>query len=169
MPSGILVQYPAVNLSFSLDPSHGIAILNPLLTAPLNALCLASQAANDTNIDSLMSGEWNSDVKVWSKVPPLMKTRIKDPLFNLLAFKKWDELKQIPLFVTACEYDSLLDGSISLCKSWKGPVKLDIARGTDHGFLFMPSEHTRIDFDLVINRFRDCLSFISDEKTSCDN
>lgn len=158
MPSGIVVQYPAVNLSFgSMNPSHGIAIINPLLTSSLNAICLASYAKRDTNVDS---ETWPADPEVWKKIPVAMETRIKDPLFNLLAFKRWDELAKIPLFVTACEYDSLLDGAISLCKSWKGPVKLDIARGIDHGFLFMPSEHTRTDFDRVIDRFRDCLTLL---------
>ena len=160
MPTGIVVQYPAVNLSFGLDPSHGIAILNPMLTASLNALCLSSFAKRDTNIET---ESWSSDPEFWKKIPPMLQTRIRDPLFNLLSFKRWNELEKIPLFVTACEYDSLLDGAISLCKSWKGAVKLDIARGVDHGFLFMPSEHIRMDFDRVIDQFRNCLSLVPSE------
>ena len=60
--------------------------------------------------------------------------KLKDPLINLLAFRDWDDLKDIPLSIAACEMDPTLDGAIMLAKAWKGEVAFDIVQRMPHGY-----------------------------------
>ena len=67
-----------------------------------------------------------------------LKSRVKDPLFNALAGTHIDQLKDVKLSIIACEFDPILDNSVSIARRWSaagGEVRFRIAKSMAHGFV----------------------------------
>lgn len=82
---------------------------------------------------------WHEDESTLKLVCSKVNSRIDDPFFHLPAYRHFNRLKSVPLYVQATEFDPLLDDSIALAKCWKGPVKLDIITDVIHGWTMLES------------------------------
>ena len=131
MPKALALQYPSVT-GFIAVPSTTILTFDPILTVSLYALSRSFYAEVDPKIEDELWYKKDPDVKGTIR---RFNDRLKDPLMNIMAYEEWSDLKDLPLYVTACEMDAIFDHSILLAKMWQGPVKLDIAREMSHGFL----------------------------------
>ena len=132
MPAAIMTQYPTVCATFVAVPSFSFVLLDSVLAR--GTLCLVGSMYAE--IEPAITNEaWHmeSEEKTMNIIGKFA-CKLKDPLINLLAFRDWDDLKDIPLSITACEMDPTLDGSIMLAKAWKGEVALDIVPGMAHGY-----------------------------------
>ena len=131
MPQALFLQYPSVT-GFIAVPSTTVLTVDPLLTTGFYALSRSFYAETEPRLED----------ELWYRRDPNKKqiirrfnARLKDPLFNIMAFQDWHELKDIRLYVVGSEMDAILDHSILVAKKWQGPVTLDVARDMSHGFL----------------------------------
>lgn len=153
MPRALSLQFPAAQLSLGpMSPARCLLGIDSLLSPSI--LFTASAASNgllmqneDAYIRQSTKGIASGDVSYFGEMIlneqsklhgyQMMQEKLsmmKDPFWNLLIYNDIDSLRNIPLYVHACEFDPLLDDSIALCRAWKGPVTFDVATGVMHGF-----------------------------------
>lgn len=137
MPNAIYLLYPTANSACDISASRSMCTFDPIL----NLAAVFSVAQAYTCKYEKSSIPWyRKDVKSMEQV---LKTNIKkkdDPFVNPLCYKYYDELHNIQCFIQCCEFDPLLDDSISIAKLWKGPVTLDLVNDHCHGFMMMAGQ-----------------------------
>ena len=132
IPKGLALQYPSVT-GFIAVPSTTLLSYDPILTVGLYALSRSFYAAAEPKIQDDLWYKRGNNVK---EVMRRFDGRLTDPYYNILAYEKWAEVSDVPLFVLACEMDPILDHAILLAKRWQSDtVRLDIAKEMPHGFL----------------------------------
>lgn len=132
MPVAIAVHYPAPTPTLIFDASKTSVTYDPILTTAKMITFFSAYHALDQSSDP---NPWYREGDLLKEIPKKLSVKAKDPYYNLMAYDHFDDLNDLKLYITACEFDALLDGAISFAKAWKGPVKLDIARDLPHGFL----------------------------------
>lgn len=163
-----LIPLPrAINSSYAITsglmghlwPSR--ALIEPLLTpGVVFTFSNAHSGPIDEEVYFKEHGcHWLSDEMTIRKAMSQINSRISDPFFNLLGYKHFDRLKDVPLYIQANEFDMLLDDSIELAKCWKGPVVMDFIPNGLHGWILydflMNSKFAGPH--LVINRLKETL------------
>lgn len=126
LPSGLCVQYPVTQLVLTANSaSRVLIIIDPLL--PISASYAAGEAYLDTrgndetDSTALPSTQlWFRDVETRERTIAAMLSKMDDPFYNVLGYSKFEQLKQIPLYIQAAEFDPLLDDSVALARKWKG-------------------------------------------------
>lgn len=132
MPAAIAVHYPAPTPTLIFDASKTSVTYDPILTTAKMITFFSAYHALDQSSDP---NPWYRQDDLLKEIPKKLSVKAKDPYYNLMSYKHFDDLKDLKLYITACEFDALLDGAISFARAWKGPVVLDIARDLPHGFL----------------------------------
>jgi acetyl esterase/lipase len=133
MPKSISVQYPCAVPSFISVPSFAMMPIDPLLTTGLVGLVAgAFPPMHEPPIDEQWFRKRDGSVR---ETVSRCADRVRDPLFNLLAYTDYEDLKDIALFITASEMDPILDHSILLAKKWSGKVVLHVVPDVCHGFV----------------------------------
>lgn len=132
MPVALALHYPAPTPTLIFDASKTSVTYDPILTTAKMITFFSAYHALDQSSDP---NPWYRQNDLLKEIPKKLSIKAKDPYYNLLAYEHFEDLIDLKLYITACEFDALLDGAISFAKAWKGPVKLDIARDLPHGFL----------------------------------
>ena len=154
MPKGLVLQYPAANPSFVVDSSATLTNFDTALPAATCLTCFSLYVSVEPKIDDYL---WFRKEGV-SEVIKRFRHRVQDPFVNLLAYDKFEELKDIPLCLSLSEFDPVLDQAIDLAKKWKGKTTVDIARRLQHGFLaFAVVGSAMQDCHLVVQRIKETL------------
>lgn len=139
LPCAIAMQYPTKSPVISSSFSRLLVTMDPLLnvSATFN-LSVAYLIPDEVSDESTL---WfrKSENEITSTVKKILKFD-KNPFVSPLSYENLNELNSIPCFVQAAEFDILLDDAISIAKSWKGPIELDIVPWASHGFMFAPSK-----------------------------
>ena len=105
MPAGIHLLYPYSSPVPIAFPSMLLQNVDPILTG------MATMMVSYPKLDPQIKDGWHADANSL-EVTELLQPYARDPLFNNLAWKDWQSLKDIPLVVQACEFDPLLDSGI---------------------------------------------------------
>lgn len=132
MPAAIAVHYPAPTPTLIFDASKTSVTYDPILTTAKMITFFSAYHALDQSSDP---NPWYRQDDLLKEIPKKLSIKAKDPYYNLMSYQHFDDLKDLKMYITACEFDALLDGAISFARAWKGPVVLDIARDLPHGFL----------------------------------
>ena len=85
------------------------------------------------------------------------------PLLNPFLYRhRFDELKEIDLFLQVGKYDFLLDQNIELAKLWQGRVCLDVFDKLMHAFLQLHAISTDCAeaFEIVVKRHQEACGLI---------
>lgn len=157
MPKGLVLLHPATNPSFVVSASAALTNLDTALPAATCLTCFSLYPEVDPKIDDYL---WfrKKEYEI-SEVMKRFRHRVKDPLFNLLAYDKFEELKEMPLFMGLSEFDPVLDQAIDFAKKWQGETTVDIARRLQHGYVAFTGVGSAVqDCQLVIQRFKQILN-----------
>lgn len=133
MPSAVLTAYPACIPSFIAVPSYAHVIMDLVLSPGVMSLAGSMYSSIEPDIRHMQDWYTRHDVDHFEIVQKF-SYRLKDPLFNVMAFTAWHDLRHIPLTVCSGEMDPLLDQSVLLAKRWAGEVLFDVVPGMPHGF-----------------------------------
>ena len=134
MPKGINVQYPGANPGPVNFPSCVLMTFDTTLPPAACAICLSGYA----QLEPKPEQGWQTKDHA-ADVLKQLSSRVKDPLYNILAYDDFEDLKDIPLRVMVCEFDPILDQGIEMAKKWTGDVKVQVARDLPHGFIMSRS------------------------------
>ena len=150
MPAGIFLLYPGSSPVPIAYPSMLLQNVDPLITAE----SLATMMVSYPKTDPLIEEGWHTGPD-GQEVIELLRTCTRDPLFNNLAWKDWQSLREIPLFVQVSEFDPLLDSGIQFAKRWQGNTRVRIAWGNIHGFAGMAVDASREDLQVMYDDISD--------------
>jgi acetyl esterase/lipase len=165
MPVALAVQYPAPDPTLIFDASKTMVTFDPLLSTSKMLTFLSAYHG----IPVTPEDPWFRKKVLLAEVSNQLAYRARDPYYNLLAYKHLKDLRHLPLYVTACEFDALLDGAIAFAKVWQGPVTLDIAQGLPHGFLIGAGrKEVQFEIERCISRIREGLGLEADDAI-CDD
>lgn len=137
MPRAIYLLYPTANAACDISASRSMCTFDPIL----NIAAVFSVAQAYTGMYEKSSTPWyRKDIKYMERVLKKNIAKRSDPFANPLCYSKYDELKHIPCYIQSCEFDPLLDDSICIAKSWRGPVTLDLVHDHCHGFMMLAGQ-----------------------------
>ena len=154
IPIGIALLYPCASPVVSHSFSRLLATLDPVLN--LSIACAMSTAYlfpsglieeftwEEKPCDHIMHAFWQ-----------IRKFRL-NPFVSPMKYAHLDDFKHVPLYIQAAEFDILLDDSIDIAKSWKGPVKLKIAPDACHGFVMFQGPDIRKYIDMLLSFISEC-------------
>ena len=137
MPNAIYLLYPTANSACEISASRAMCTFDPILN--IAAVFSVAHAYNC---------KYEKSSVLWIRkdeqsIEQAMKTVIKkqqDPFVNPLCYEKFHQLKHVKCFIQCCEFDTLLDDSIAIAKSWQGPVVIDLVNDHCHGFMVMAGQ-----------------------------
>lgn len=143
LPSAAVVLYPVASASFGhTNPSS--VFLDPILTPSLRPGFGAAYVPVDNSDDLTCflkdrKPTWFQNksevVRVYKQV---YKYRNR-PMYHLLNYEHFDQLKKVPLYILSGKFDTLFDDSIDIARVWKGPVTFDTF-DLPHGFAARTSD-----------------------------
>lgn len=137
MPRAIYLLYPTANSACDISASRSMCTFDPIL----NIAAVFSVAQAYTGLYEKSTTPWyRKDVKYMEKILKQNIAKRNDPFANPLCYNKYHELTDIPCFIQSCEFDPLLDDSISIAKAWQGPVTLDLVQDHCHGFMMLAGQ-----------------------------
>ena len=137
MPRAIYLLYPTANSACDISASRSMCTFDPIL----NIAAVFSVAQAYTGLYEKSTTPWyRKDIKYMEKILKKNIAKKKDPFANPLCYTKYDELKDIACFIHSCEFDPLLDDSISIANLWQGPVTLDLVQDHCHGFMMLAGQ-----------------------------
>lgn len=132
MPSALVLQYPAANPSFVVNASAALVNLDTALPAAACLTCFSLYPQVQPKIEDPL---WFRKKEGVPEIIRRFTARVKDPLVNILAYDRFEEVKEVKLFLAVAEFDPLLDQGIDLAKRWQGETVVDVARRQQHGFI----------------------------------
>jgi acetyl esterase/lipase len=134
LPKAMALQYPAMTIGFVASPSILMSGLDILTTIGELRLAIAAFAQTDPPFDLNYPLDNQPDGCSIDEAMRRFNDRLRDPLYEPLIYKHFNDFKKIPLSVVVCEMDCILDHGVDIAKKWPGPVTLDAAYGMPHGF-----------------------------------
>ena len=153
IPAGIHLLYPYSSPVPIAYPSMLMQNVYPLISAEYMAKLMVSYPKTDPLIEDGWHACPNSQ-----EVIELLQPFARDPLFNNLAWKDWQSLKDIPLVVHVSEFDPLMDSGIQFAKRWQGNTRVRTAWGNIHGFADMAVDASREDLQIMYDDMSDLFS-----------
>ena len=65
----------------------------------------------------------------------MMQRMRANPHYNPLISQEFADLKHLPLYITAAEFDPLIDDAVAIGGCWRGPLTMDLAKRMPHSFM----------------------------------
>ena len=159
MPKALTIQYPGAIVGFVAYPGVILSGLDMCATVGQLRVATLLYAQTDPPIDPNDLDLHNKDKKYQFEVVKRHNDRLKDPLYNPIVYDHYEDMRDIPISIFACEMDSIMDHSIYIANKWRGPVTLDIGRGLPHGFTAAASAiSVQEEVRLLIQRYASALT-----------
>jgi len=164
MPKSLCIQYPVCNpLLGCTAPSRAFLAVDSILTIGAAYGCAVGVFGLEEDTDASIINKkkpWYRQEKqaVQDFIKFNLEKHVHDSYINIL-YQNFDDLKDIPLAIQACEFDPLLDDSVYLARKWKGQITLDVIEDVPHGFLSFQdfSPEARKAAKLCAKRMSECL------------
>lgn len=140
-PNAVVSIFPVSTICIgNVYPSWAIIESNlvpPVIFEAFNAYCgpLDECKYSEENNGAI----WFKDAAKLREVGQEVNSHFDDPFINLIGYKHFDRLANLPLYLQVGEFDVVLDDSIHLAKCWKGKVVLDIIPEVPHGWSVVES------------------------------
>ncbi|RWS28322.1 hypothetical protein B4U80_12802 [Leptotrombidium deliense] len=164
-PAGIVGVYGVFKVLPVMSPSRLLSGIDPVLyqTVNLSGLYYYSGINEEQKIEELKNNkkQWfqktDDEVKeIFNKVTNILEHPYATPLY----YNFFDDVPKIPLSLISCQFCPLLDDSIELANTWKGPVNLQVLNSLPHGFLnfTLISNEAMIASDKCVNQVEQLLN-----------
>ena len=140
-PVGMALQYPNGNPSVERTAARAMSVIDTTIT--LAGLGQAAGAYFGVDPPSASSpSDKHHPQQAWFRsadfVPlsrRMMQRMRANPHYNPLISQEFADLKHLPLYITAAEFDPLIDDAVAIGRCWRGPLTMDLAKRMPHSFM----------------------------------
>lgn len=150
MPVAIALLYPACAPVVSYSFARLLTFIDPLFSPAIGFFVTISYLA-PSMLQHFVPWEEKDDQLAYKLADEIRTKYKRNPYINPVYYEHLDDLKNLPLYVQAAEFDFLMDDGIEIAKSWKGPTTMDVVANSYHAYLLFHQPRIQEHVDRLLN------------------